>query len=64
MRKIVKKFGAFKDSEDADRAYYLGLTGQERLDILLDLIARYRDEQGEAARGFKRVYRIIKLGER
>jgi hypothetical protein len=64
MERIARKFDTFAESEQADRHYYLGLTPQERLDILLELIARYRDTQDEAARRFARVYRIVERPRR
>ena len=63
MKKVVRVFESFAQSDEANRAYYLGLSPRERLDILLELIARHRDDQDEAPEGFARVYRIIKLGE-
>lgn len=62
MRRAVNKFDNSADARRANRHYYLSLTPQQRLDILLDLIAAYRDSQDEAARGFTRVYRITELG--
>ncbi len=60
MDKVVRKFGSFAEAEKADREYYRSLTGQQRLDILLELIASVQDTEDEAAKGFERVYRIIK----
>lgn len=64
MNRTVRKFSSFRESERADRDYYLSLTPQQRIDILLELVARYREEHDEASEGFRRVYRIVKLGER
>lgn len=61
MRRIVRKFKSFDEQRRADRRYYLGLTPQQRLDILLELIAAYGDGSDETATGFERVYRIVKL---
>jgi hypothetical protein len=60
MDKVVRKFGSFAEAEKADREYYRSLTGQQRLDLLLELIASTQDTEDEAAKGFERVYRIIK----
>ena len=60
MDKVVRKFGSFAEAEKADREYYRSLTGQQRLDILLELLASVQDTENEAAKGFERVYRIIK----
>jgi hypothetical protein len=63
MEKVTQRFSTHAASDQADRAYYLSLTPAQRLDILLDLMARYRDAWGEASNQFKRVYRIRRLGE-
>jgi len=63
MEKIVQKFNSFEESGQADRRYYMSLDPQERLDIFLDLLMIGRAWYGEAAREFKRVYRIVKLDE-
>ncbi len=59
MEKVVKKFRSHRESEAAERAYYRSLTPQQRLDILLDLIAQGQPDETE--QGFARVYRIVKL---
>ncbi|MFH1417977.1 MAG: hypothetical protein ABII12_06800 [Planctomycetota bacterium] len=63
MEKVVQRFNSFQESDRADRRYYMSLDPQERLDILLDLLmighARYAEDAGV----FKKVYRIVKLGE-
>ena len=64
MDRVVNKFSNFAESNKTNRRYYLSLTPAERLDILLDLISTYRDNQNENAKGFERVYRIIKLDKR
>ena len=61
MDKVFQIFHSFEDADRADEAYYAGLTPQERVDILLDLIASYKESLGEAAARFERVYRVIEL---
>lgn len=64
MEYVVRKFASHAESDKADREYYLSLTPQQRMDIMLELIRRYQESFGDgAAQGLKRVYRIIKLGE-
>jgi hypothetical protein len=64
MERVVRKFSSHAQSDRADREYYLSLTPQQRMEIMLELVARYRESFGdEAAQGLKRVYRIVKLGE-
>lgn len=63
MDKKVTVFHSMKDADDADIAYYAALTPEERLNILLELISRYMESSGDAAQGFKRVYRVAELSE-
>jgi len=56
----------FSDAEEADRAdaaYYGALTPEQRLDLLLTLIARHRESLGATAEGFERVCRVVDLAE-
>ena len=55
----VRVFRSFKEAEDADRAFYRSLTPEQRLDILLQLIAQH----GPVTR-LERVYKIVKLEPR
>ncbi len=64
IAKTVQRFGSFAESDRATRRYYASLTPEQRLDILLDLIAVQRGDEDEAAQRLQRVYRIAKLGER
>lgn len=62
MEKVVKVLKSFEDSDRADRAYYQGLTPQQRLEILWELNSRWPRSVGdEASEGLERVYRIMKL---
>jgi len=54
----VKIFRSFEEAEQADREFYRSLTGQQRLDILLQLIAQH-----EPPKRLERVFRIVKLEE-
>jgi hypothetical protein len=38
MEKIVHKFRSFEEADDADYEYYRSLSGDEKLQLLLDLI--------------------------
>jgi hypothetical protein len=58
MEKTVVKFRNFSDAEKSDREFYRKLTGEERLDILLQL------SKHEPERRLERVYRVIKLPRR
>ena len=38
MEKVVRKFRSFDEADEADYEYYRGLSGNEKLQILLELI--------------------------
>ena len=38
MEKIVRKFHSFEEADNADYEYYRALSGDEKLQLLLDLI--------------------------
>ena len=61
VEKEFAVFHSFADGERADRAYYHSLTPSERVDILLELISRWQND--ETSKGFERVYRVAKLHE-
>ena len=61
MEKVIQVFRSFDEADEADEAYYAGLAPRERVDILLDIIAAYRESLGEAAERLERVYRVIEL---
>lgn len=58
MEKTVAVFTSFEEAEKADREFYRKLSGQERLDLLLQL------SKHEPERRLERVYRVIKLPPR
>ena len=64
VQKIVQRFDSFAEHDEATRRYYAGLTPQQRLDILLELVFGEQTENDETPRRIQRVYRIVKLGER
>jgi hypothetical protein len=53
--RVAEIFDSFEDADRADEEYYASLIPQERLDVLLDLIERYRSSVGEDAERFARV---------
>lgn len=63
MEKVLNVFNSFEAADRADDEYYASLTPQERVNILLDMIAAYRESLGEAGQRFERVYRVVKLSE-
>jgi hypothetical protein len=38
MERVVQKFSSFQEADDADEKYYRALTGDQKLQILLELI--------------------------
>lgn len=58
----IRRFSSHEEAERADREYYAGLTPQQRLDLLFELILRqYPDAANQR---LERVCRIVKtLGE-
>jgi hypothetical protein len=61
MQGEFRVFHSFAEGERADRAYYRSLTPSQRLDLLLELIQQWHAD--ETAKGFERVYRVVKLHE-
>jgi hypothetical protein len=62
VEKVVRKFRSFQEAEEADREFYRSLTGEQRVDILLELNRQaFGDELLHAP--MKRVAYIRKLGE-
>lgn len=41
--RVVRKFSSHAESDRADREYYLSLTPLQRMEIMLELVARYRE---------------------
>jgi hypothetical protein len=63
MEKVLKVFNSFEEADQADDEYYASLTPQQRVDILLDMIAAYRESLGETGQRLERVYRVVELSE-
>jgi hypothetical protein len=61
MRDDLRIVSSFEEAEEADSAFYASLGPQQRLDLLLDLVARHRESIGETAERFERVYRVTEL---
>ena len=57
----IRVLDSLDESDQADSAYYHSLTPEQRVDILLDLIARYSEAQGEASKRLARVHRVVEL---
>ncbi len=59
----MRRFESLAEADEAEREYYFSLTPEERVDILLELIAAHRSVYGEAAERFERVYRVDELSK-
>lgn len=54
-------FHGFEAADRADDEYYAGLAPHERLEILLDLVAAYRESTGETSARLERVCRVTEF---
>ena len=63
MEPIIRVFDSHDEADQADRDFYASLSPQERVELLLELVARYRESFGEAGERFERVYRVIELSQ-
>ena len=63
MKRELQVFDSRADAGRADTLYFASLTPQERVDVLLDLIAAHREAMGEAGERFERVCRVTELSE-
>ena len=45
MDRVVARFRSFQEADEADRLYYRQMTPEQRLDILLETIALYRESE-------------------
>jgi len=63
VHREIKVFESLEEADRADAEYYSGLTPSERVDILLELVEKFRRSLGPADR-FERVCRITDLQER
>jgi len=58
VERVVKKFTSFAEAEKADLRFLKSLSGNQRLQMLLEIIRSYQPNNEQ---GFERVYRIVKL---
>jgi len=61
MEKQVRKFRSFEEAEEADREFYRSLSGDQRLQLMLELIAQ---TYGDPPPRFQYVYRVAKREQR
>jgi hypothetical protein len=60
----VRVYRSFAEAEAADLAAMAAMSPQARLDLALELGARYREALGEAAQRFERACRVVPLARR
>ena len=58
MEKVVRKFESWEAADEADLEYYAQLSGNEKLQILLEIIAAAHPEETR----MERVVRVYPLG--
>lgn len=59
--RIVRKFRTFEEAEQAEREDYRRMSPEERLEILLHLLAHPWQQSDAPSQGLQRVYRIAQL---
>jgi hypothetical protein len=64
MERTVAKFSSHAEADRANREYYRGLTPQQRIEILLELIDPGRPQNDASSQRLERVYRIVKFSQR
>jgi hypothetical protein len=64
VEKVVRIFNSHAEADAADREFYRSLTPQQRIDILLEMLATYREETGETSERLERVCRITEFERR
>ena len=57
----MQQFRSFDEADAADAAYYAALTPEQRVDVLLELIAAHQEAVGEASQRLARVCRVVEL---
>ena len=62
MEKVVRKFHSFDEADDADYEYYRSLSGNEKLQMLLELIMPENPDASVIERS-ARVYPLGKQNE-
>ena len=62
MEKVVRKFRSFEEADNADYEYFRGLSGNEKLQLLLDLIMTENPDAATVER-FARVHPLTEHKE-
>ena len=64
MEKVAHVFASPADAEKAEMEYYRAMTPEQRMEIFCALLAQAQPDHDQAAEGFPRVCRIVKLPSR
>lgn len=59
--KQIKVFESHAAADADDAEYYASLTPQQRLDLVLELSARFQKDSDAAVERRSRVYRVVEL---
>ena len=59
VERVWAEFASHEDARRSDLAYYRRLSPQQRLDILLELITTFREEEDASSEGLERVCRVV-----
>lgn len=63
MKKTGEKFASLEEADEAEHQYYRNLTPDARVEILLELVARYWSGADGTSEGFEKVFRLAPLEE-
>jgi hypothetical protein len=63
MEKIGKQFSSFAEAEQAEDYYYKSLTPDQRVNLLLELVAQHSNLFNGTSERFERVFRVAPLQE-
>ena len=63
MERFGQKFNSLEEADLAEDQYYKSLSPNERVDLLLELVAQYRIAFNGTAERFERVFRLTSLEE-
>ena len=63
MDRVFKKFDNFAEADRAEDQYYMEMSPNKRVELLLELVSQYGTIFGESSEGFERVFRVAPLEE-
>jgi hypothetical protein len=63
MEKVGQKFDSLSAADDAEDLYYKNMSPNDRVNLLLQLVALHQDAFHGSTKGFERVFRVTALEE-